>query len=67
MSGNIVTMKKSNRQAYLLPWHATAPRPWSDKHERVVIPYTNDELRTAHDPNKVAHIQIVRRENLRFD
>ena len=55
--------KKTGRICYLMPWKAKAPCPWKSGYERVLIPFTEKELRHAH-PGKTCHIQIVRTSNL---
>lgn len=67
MSKTIVTLAKSGRVVYPFPWEShSAPAPFNTQtHERVVIPLSAEERKRA-KPTTAAHIQIVKRKNLRF-
>lgn len=56
-------LKKTNRACLLFPWMAPCPRPWKDGYERVIVPFTQAELKNAKN-GKRAHIQIVRRDSI---
>lgn len=58
----ILKINRTGRVCYPFPWESSAiPQPWSQKHERVVIPLTADERRNS---TKKCHIQIVAKRNL---
>lgn len=58
----ILKIIKSGRVCYPFPWESSAiPQPWSQKHERVVIPLTAAERRNS---TKKCHIQVVAKRNL---
>lgn len=54
-------IKSSNRICQIFPWLAPEGRPWSDSHERVIIPLSEDEKKGS---KKKCHIQVVRKDNL---
>lgn len=61
-SKRIIKITKSGRVCYPFPWESSAiPQPWSQKHERVVIPLIAAERCNS---TKKCHIQIVAKRNL---
>ena len=49
-------LKTTGQKVYTLRWTATAIKPWSNNHERVIIPNTNQFHKN--------HVQIVRKSSL---
>lgn len=49
-------LKSTGKTVHLLKWTAIATKPWSDKHERVIIPSENKYHKHS--------IQIVRKSSL---
>jgi hypothetical protein len=56
-------IKSSNRICQLFPWLAPEGKPWSDKHERVVVQLTEEEQKHSKSSTKCHHL-VVRRDNL---
>jgi hypothetical protein len=47
----------------LFPWLAPEGKPWSEKHERVVIQLSEQERKHC-KPSTKCHVQVVRKDNL---
>ncbi len=56
-------IKSSNRLCQLFPWMAPCERPWSEKHERVVLQLSESEKKFS-NPSTKCHVQVVRKDNL---
>lgn len=54
--GTIMKLKSTNQTVHLLPWQATATKPWDTGYSRVIIPATK--------ANHKHNVQIVRNDNL---
>ena len=60
MQDQVIMLKKTGEIVYMLPWAATAPRPWRDGYSRVVRPIANQT-----NCGNRAEVMIVRNDHLR--
>lgn len=57
-------LKKGGRRVFPFPWQfKNINRPWDESHMRVMIPYTQAEMRVRKD-SRLCHTQIVRRDSI---
>ena len=62
MQKDTYKLRSTGRQVFPMPWKANTSCPWNkDTHMRVVIPFSEVELRNS---SKFNHIQIVRKSRL---
>jgi hypothetical protein len=59
-------LRKTNRLVTIIPWVASTPKPWGDKHERVHVPFSETEMKFSRGKKK-ANEMIVRRDSLDMD
>lgn len=58
-----INLKSTGQEVFKQSWMATSKRPWSDKYERVLRPFTGSQLLNA---KSKAEVLIVAKSNLIF-